>query len=53
MWKPSNRAGGEAILRERLGFWLRLEFSYFPMGRRRFSIAMKNDRDDRVEIGNV
>ena len=32
MWKSSNRAGGEAILGERLGFWLLLNFSYFPMG---------------------
>lgn len=36
-----------------MGFWPRLEFSYFPTGRLGFSIALKNDRDDRVETVNV
>lgn len=39
--------------RERLGFWLLLEFSYFPTGRLRFSTAVKNDREGRVETVNL
>lgn len=38
---------------ERLGFWLLLEFSYFPTGRLRFSTAVKNDREGRVETVNL
>lgn len=39
--------------RQRAGFWPRLGFSCFPMGKLRFSVALKKDEDDKVETVNV